>query len=309
MPRFAAIDVGSNAMRLMIGRIEGAEDNTQLHKEAFFRVPLRLGSDVFRLQRLSKETQIKLMKTMEAFRNLVEVFEPVSLKACATSAMRDSVNGPDMVTAIENQTGIKLDIISGSDEADLIFSTHIRKLLDPHQAYLFIDVGGGSTELMLYSDDLVVNSHSFNIGTVRLLNDSVDPAEWDSMRSWLKTNLNDMRAIGIGSGGNINRLNRLAKKDENRVLKRPKLHEIYKKLYSMDLDERINRFRIKPDRAEVIVHAAHIYLQVMKWGNINEIKVPKFGLVDGLIHQQYHNYINDLSAGGNRVTEEEADGH
>lgn len=309
MPRFAAIDVGSNAMRLMIARIEGEENNTQLHKEAFFRVPLRLGSDVFRQQCLSKETRIKLMKTMEAFRNLVEVFEPVSLKACATSAMRDSANGADMVAAIKAQTGIKLDIISGSAEADLIFSTHIRKLLEPNQAYLFIDVGGGSTELMLYSDEHVVNSHSFNIGTVRILNNAVDPKEWDDMCSWLKANLSDTVTIGIGSGGNINRLNRIAKKDENRVLKRAKLHQIYKKLCSMDLEERINSFRIKPDRAEVIAPAAHIYLQVMKWGNINEIKVPKFGLVDGLIHQQYHQYLNSHAAGGGCVTRGESDGN
>lgn len=292
MPRFAAIDIGSNAMRLMIARIEGDQQERQLHKEAFFRVPLRLGSDVFRLQRLSKETQIKLMKTMEAFRNLVEVFEPVSLKACATSAMRDSVNGADMVAEIKAQTGISLEIISGSDEADLIFSTYIRKTLEPHQTYLFIDVGGGSTELMLYSNGCVLNSHSFNIGTVRLLNDVVATSEWDSMRIWLKENLSDAGAIGIGSGGNINRLNRMAKKDENRILKRTKLQQMYKKLKNMDISERIDTFRIKPDRAEVIVPAAQIYLQVMKWGDISEIKVPKFGLVDGLIHQQYIHYLN-----------------
>ncbi|MCA1797684.1 MAG: hypothetical protein LC645_09145 [Geobacteraceae bacterium] len=297
MPRFAAIDIGSNAMRLMIARIEGTEDSPQFHKEAFFRVPLRLGSDVFRLQRLSKETQIKLMKTMEAFRNLVEVFEPVSLKACATSAMRDSINGEDMVAAIKAQTGISLDIISGSDEADLIFSTHIRKTLDPQQTYLFIDVGGGSTELMLYSGARVLNSHSFNIGTVRILTDAVDTSEWDSMRAWLQANLTDVCAIGIGSGGNINRLNRIAKKDENRVLKRAKLQQMYKKLRSMDVSERISTFRIKPDRAEVIVPAAHIYLQVMKWGGISEIKVPKFGLVDGLVYQQYHHYLNHADTG------------
>lgn len=292
MPRFAAIDIGSNAMRLMIARIEGDEQRRQLHKEAFFRVPLRLGSDVFRLQRLSKETQVKLMKTMEAFRNLVEVFEPVSLKACATSAMRDSANGGDMVAEIKTQTGISLEIISGSDEADLIFSTHIRKTLEPHQTYLFIDVGGGSTELMLYSDERVINSHSFNIGTVRLLNDAVDTSEWDSMRAWLKANLSDVYAIGIGSGGNINRLNRIAKKDENQGLKRQKLQQLYKELKNMDIAERIDTFRIKPDRAEVIVPAALIYLQVMKWGDISDIKVPKFGLVDGLIHQQYIHYLN-----------------
>jgi len=296
MPRFAAIDIGSNAMRLMIASIEGDNESRHLHKEAFFRVPLRLGSDVFRLQRLSKETQIKLMKTMQAFRNLVEVFEPVSLKACATSAMRDSANGGDMVAEIKAQTGISLEIISGSDEADLIFSTHIRKTLEPHLTYLFIDVGGGSTELMLYSDERVLNSHSFNIGTVRLLNDAVDASEWDSMRAWLKANLSDVCAIGIGSGGNINRLNRIAKKDENRILKRAKLQQLYKKLSLMDISERIDTFRIKPDRAEVIVPAAQIYLHVMKWGDISEIKVPKFGLVDGLIHQQYIHYRNHINS-------------
>ena len=291
MPRFAAIDVGSNAMRLMIARINTSDNNTQLYKEAFFRVPLRLGSDVFRLQRLSKETQVKLMKSMEAFRNLVEVFEPISLKACATSAMRDSENGPDVVAAIKEQTGITLDIISGSDEAELIFSTHIRKKLDPGKPYLFIDVGGGSTELMLYKDNNVVCSRSFNIGTVRILNDAVNIEEWDLMREWLRSRINGLEAMGIGSGGNINRLNRMAKKDETRVLSRSKLQQLYKNLSSMDIDTRISSFRIKPDRAEVIVPAAEIYLKVMKWGKIKELMVPKFGLSDGLIHQQYEDYL------------------
>jgi exopolyphosphatase/guanosine-5'-triphosphate,3'-diphosphate pyrophosphatase len=293
MSRFAAIDVGSNAMRLMIARIAGTEDDTRLYKEAFFRVPLRLGSDVFSRQRLSKETQIKLMKTMVAFRNLVEVFEPLSLRACATSAMRDSLNGADTVAAVEKQTGIRLDIISGSDEAELIFSTHIRKKLDPDKAYLFIDVGGGSTELMLHTNGRVARAHSFNIGTVRMLNSAVDPAEWDAMQDWLRTHLAGVDASAIGSGGNINRLNRLAKKDENRILTRSKLQQLYKKLSNLDVNERISTFRIKPDRAEVIVPAAQIYLQVMKWGGIQEIMVPKFGLVDGLVYQQYQEYMQN----------------
>lgn len=291
MSRFAAIDIGSNAVRLMIARVEEKSGHSSIRKEAFLRIPLRLGADVFKNGEISVPLQTKLIKTMEAFQNLLTVFDPLSYRACATSAMRDARNGAETVRLIEDHTGINLKIIDGQEEALTVFSSHIQQQLNPEKAYLFIDVGGGSTELLLYQKGKVTCSRSFNVGTVRILNGIIQYGEWEKMTQWVKKKVAPIAPVGIGSGGNINRLNRMAKKEEKKSLSRKTIKQIYQQINTMTLDDRMNHYGLKPDRADVIVPATLIYLKVMEWGNMSTIHVPKSGLCDGLIRQQYDEFI------------------
>ncbi|WP_321533099.1 hypothetical protein [uncultured Desulfuromonas sp.] len=297
-PCYAAIDVGSNAVRLLIARIKEG-DHPVAEKELLLRVPLRLGSDVFTLNRLSDESARCLTKTMEAFSNLISVFQPLDMKACATSAMREAKNGLDVVDQIRQQCGIELEIINGKKEAEMIFANRPDRLL-PHdcESFLYIDVGGGSTELSLYSDGELEVNESFRLGTVRLLEKVVDKSEWGRMQNWIEEHVQESQVLGIGSGGNIGRLHRLAKRSEQQAMSREQLKKVYLKLKVLDENERVSRFKLKPSRADVIVPAAKIYLAAMKWAGIEKIFVPKFGLADGIIlelhRRQQQNGDDDL---------------
>jgi len=290
MSRFAAIDIGSNAIRLMIAKVEQQQKQMTIKKEAFFRVPLRLGSEVFSQGDISTALQQKVIETMDAFQHLLTVFEPISYRAYATSAMRDASNGNFTAALITKQTGINIQIIDGQTEAQTVFSSLIQQQLDPHKTYLFIDVGGGSTELLLFRNGEIECSHSFNLGTVRMLNKKDDPTQWQQMKQWVKEKVSPAAPTGIGSGGNINRLNRMAKKEEKNLTYKS-LKQVYQHITELDINGRMNHYGLKPDRAEVIVPAAHIFLSIMAWGNISTIQVPKSGLCDGLICQQYDEYI------------------
>ncbi|MDY0190894.1 MAG: hypothetical protein RBR22_09195 [Desulfuromonas sp.] len=287
METFAAIDVGSNAVRLMIARVEVKSGRPSVQKEVFLRIPLRLGTEVFSQQRLSATAQTNLVKTMLAFRQIIEVFAPQSYRACATSAMRDAENGLETVAMVEREAGIKLEVIDGLQEAMVVFSSHVQDSLDPEQCYLFIDVGGGSTELLLYRNGEILCSNSFNIGTVRILHNTLNPAEWDKMQQWLHQQVKPYMPIAIGSGGNINRINRIVKKDSKKIMSRSTLKRIYTHLSELSIEERVILYGLKSGRADVIVPAGRIYLSAMQWAGIGSIHVPKFGLVDGLIIQQY----------------------
>ena len=282
-PCYAAIDVGSNAVRLLIARIK-ENDYPVAEKEILLRIPLRLGSDVFTLNRLSDESTRCLTKTMEAFSSLISVFRPLGVKACATSAMREAQNGLEVVEQIRQQCGIELEIIDGKKEAELIFANRPDRLL-PHgiESFLYIDVGGGSTELNLYTDGELQENESFRLGTVRLLEKAVDQKEWGRMRLWIEQHVQNKQVLGIGSGGNIGRLHRLAKRSEQQAMTREQLKKVYQKLKILDENERVSQFKLKPSRADVIVPAAKIYLSAMKWAGIEKIFVPKFGLADGII--------------------------
>lgn len=287
MNTFAAIDVGSNAVRLMIGRVKMNNGHPAVQKEVFLRVPLRLGTDVFRDRCLSCDSQNNLVKTMLAFRQIIDVFAPLGYRACATSAMRDAENGQETVDLVAREAGINLEIIDGFQEAMVVFSSHVQDGLDPQKCYLFVDVGGGSTELLLYRNGAVVCSSSFNIGTVRILYNTLDPAEWDRMQQWITDFVRPYSPVAIGSGGNINRINRIVKKDSRKILSRATLKRIYSHLSKLSIEERVILYGLKSGRADVIVPAGRIYLAVMQWGGIEAMHVPKFGLVDGLIIQQY----------------------
>jgi exopolyphosphatase / guanosine-5'-triphosphate,3'-diphosphate pyrophosphatase len=211
--------------------------------------------------------------------------------------MRDAKNGAEIIERLKKETGLTVEIIDGKNEAALVFSNHIEELLNPKHAYLYIDVGGGSTELTLYFNNKVIASRSFNIGTVRMLLDKVSKEEWDELKVWLKLNTTGIHPLsGIGSGGNINKIFKMSGKKETKHLSYEKLKGFYEMLCSYTYQERIERFDLKPDRADVIIPAAKIFLTVMKHADIEKVFVPQVGLSDGLVHQLYENNAHKLKS-------------
>lgn len=291
--KFAAIDIGSNAVRLLLAKVFENGQETTFKKESLVRIPIRLGDDAFAQQLISDQKADKLINTMIAFKHLMAAYQPLDYLACATSAMREAKNGDGVVKAVKEQSGIELSIIDGKKEADIIFSNHIAEKLDIKHSYLYIDVGGGSTELTFFSkrDNNRMLSKSFNIGTVRILNDLVSKDAWKEMKQWIKKNSREFDKVSaIGSGGNINKIFRLSLKKENKPLSYKNLKEISSFLNSYSFEERIKILGLRPDRADVIIPAAEIYLSVMKWSKIKGIFVPQIGLADGLIHILYERY-------------------
>jgi len=280
--RYAAIDIGTNAVRLLIGRVQ-LKGSPRVEKDLLVRIPLRLGNDVFSKKELSPESVRQLLETMAAFQHLISVFRPRAVRACATSAMRDSRNGVKVVTTIKEETGLQLEVIDGKQEAELIFSNRIDRQFISHSNFLYIDVGGGSTELNIFTGDHLFAYQSFNIGGVRILNGAVPPGEQQRMQQWVEEHACQADSIAIGSGGNIGRLHRMAKLEEDVPLSRRKLAQLLTSLGGLTLEERMQNFKLKPDRADVIVPAGNVYLQIMQWAGIKTIHVPKFGLADGLI--------------------------
>lgn len=280
--RYAAIDIGTNAVRLLIGRVQ-LRGAPRVEKEMLVRVPLRLGNDVYSHKELTPESVRQLLETMSSFKHLISAFRPKAVRACATSAMRESRNGPKIVEAIQQRTGLQLEVIDGRQEAELIFSNRIDRQFADLDAFLYVDVGGGSTELNLFASGRQLASHSFNLGGVRILKNAVPAGEEQRMREWLIKNARQPGLTAIGSGGNIGRLHRLAKLEQEQPLSRKKLAQVLARLDSLSLEERISTFKLKRDRADVVVPAGTIYLRVMEWAGIRTIYVPQFGLADGLI--------------------------
>lgn len=286
--KFAAIDIGSNAIRLLFTQVFETKNNAVFKKDALFRVPIRLGEDVFVNQEISNEKAEDLVNTMIAFRYLMEAYHPVEYMACATSAMREAKNGEQIVKKIKNKANIDLEIIDGKKEASIIYSTHIAEKLDKNGNYIYIDVGGGSTELSLISKTKIINSQSFNLGTVRILKKQDSKSEWEKMKYWLMENKSKYLAIeGIGSGGNINKIYKLSDKKDGKPLSYKNIKSIYDTIKLYSLNDRIEVLGLRPDRADVIVPAAEIFLSFMKWGNIKKLYVPEIGLSDGIIHVLY----------------------
>jgi len=287
--KLAAIDIGSNAARLLISEVTEREDGSpQFNKLNLVRVPLRLGFDVFDKGEISKPKLGMIIQTMKAYGHLLNVYGVKHLKACATSAMRDARNSTDIIRKVKLETGIEVSIITGDDEASYIYENHIAENLDKEHSYLYIDVGGGSTELTFFADGKLRYKESFNIGTIRLLKNMVDEKQWDEMRDHLKSNTKSKwPVIAIGSGGNINKVFSLSKKKEGKPLSLDLLKDYYKELSSVSLEDRIQVYKLREDRADVIVPALQIYINVMRWTDIPEIYVPKIGLADGLIQSLY----------------------
>jgi exopolyphosphatase/guanosine-5'-triphosphate,3'-diphosphate pyrophosphatase len=284
---FAAVDIGSNAMRLLFCRAYDVNGKPHFSKEELIRLPIRLGEDVFLNGKISDRKAEKLITAMRGFHELIKVYEVDAYRAVATSAMRDAVNGQDVIDRIRKEAGLNVEIIDGKVEAQLVFSNHIEEMLNPKHAYLYIDVGGGSTELTLYHNQKVIAAKSFNIGTVRMLLDKVEKDEWDRMKDWVKKATLGVRPLhAIGSGGNINKIFKMTKK-ENKNLSYNKLKGINDMLNSYTYAERVEVLGLKPDRADVIIHASKIFITIMKTADIEDIFVPQIGLSDGIVHDLY----------------------
>lgn len=285
----AAIDIGSNAVRLLIIEVnEEVKGKPEFNKINFVRVPLRLGFDVFEKGEIGEHKIYKLVQTIKSFAHLLNVYDVKHVKAAATSAMRDAKNGKDIVKHVLKETDIEIEILTGDREAALINQNHIAEKLDKVHSYLYIDVGGGSTELTFFDEGRMKYRESFNIGTIRLLKGQVTESNWTVMRDHLKQNTkSELPITAIGSGGNINKIFSLSKKKDGKPLSLQLLRDFHKELSSQSLHDLINIYKLKADRADVIVPALLIYINIMRWADISEIYVPKIGLADGLINALY----------------------
>lgn len=296
---YAAIDIGSNAVRLLIKEIKEEQGNAHFSKVLMLRVPLRLGFDVFDIGKISEKKEKNMIRLMKAFRHLMKIYDVKHCRACATSAMRDAKNGMDIIKQIEKKTGVHIDIIDGQEEAKIIYNNHVEHMEDQKGNYMYVDVGGGSTEINLLSEGQLVCSRSYNIGTVRMLNNAVKNSEWERLKndlaelakSYPQTNI-------IGSGGNINKLYRLADKKNKKkmTMQVSVLQELHTRLKALSLEERMEQFGMKPDRADVIIPAGEIFLTIANIIGASYIHVPVIGLSDGIIDELYLQNKNNQPA-------------
>lgn len=290
--KIAAIDIGSNAARLLIKEVKTSKKGIpEFVKLNLLRIPFRLGMDVFTTGKIGFEKQQMVLETMSVFAQLMKIYQVERYRACATSAMRDAQNKEEVLKQIKDRTGIEIDIISGDEEATLIYENHIAEKLDENFGYLYIDVGGGSTELTYYENGKMKYEHSFNIGTIRLLNQLVTKEHWNDLKEEIKSKIKGKKPIiAIGSGGNINKLFSISKTKEGTPLKLEQVRKYHQNLEKMTVEERMKKYNIREDRADVMVYALEIYTKVMRWAEISEVFVPKISLADGLIHKLYDEY-------------------
>jgi exopolyphosphatase/guanosine-5'-triphosphate,3'-diphosphate pyrophosphatase len=293
LKKYAAIDIGSNAMRLLVTNIvEEKGKETQFLKSALVRVPIRLGQDAFTVGEISEENIDRMIDAMKAFKLLMKVHKVEKYMACATSAMREAYNGREVVEINKKKSDIKIEIIDGKKEAAIIASTDLNHLLKSDQTYLYVDVGGGSTEFSLFSNGAMVVSKSFKAGTVRLLNEVVSEIVWQEIEKWIKTNVNGYDNIAlIGSGGNINKIFKMSGKQQDKPLSYSYMNSQYTFLNSLTYEQRISELGLNPDRADVIIPAIKLYLNAMKWSGAKNIFVPKIGLSDGIVKALYYGKV------------------
>ena len=283
--RLAAIDIGSNAARLLITDVVAAEKSIPVFSKInLVRIPLRLGFDVFEQGVISKQKMEMLFQTMKAYRHLCNAYEVKYIKACATSAMRDAGNSAEIIRRVKQETAIEIEVITGDMEAGLVYENHVAENMNKDNSYLYIDVGGGSTELSFFSNGIAIYKKSFNIGTIRLLKNMVTDANWDEMKDNIRAfTKGQKKVVAIGSGGNINKVFSMSKRKDGKPLTLELLRDYYKELGSVSLQERITNYSLREDRADVILPAIQIYINAMRWAGADEIYVPKIGLADGLI--------------------------
>lgn len=286
--RLAAIDIGSNAARLLISEVVETNGEPEFNKLNLVRVPLRLGFDVFEKGYISKHRIGMIFQTMKAYNHLLNVYEVSNVIACATSAMRDATNSQDIIRKVKLETGIEIEILSGDLEATIIYENHIAEHMDTDHSYMYIDVGGGSTELTFFTDSKLIYKHSFNIGTIRILKNQVTDSSWNEMKEAVKSiTKGQKKLVAIGTGGNINKVFSMSKRKDGKPLNIELLKDYYKELSAVSLADRIRLYKLREDRADVIVPALQIYVNVMRWADAEEIYVPKIGLVDGLVQHLY----------------------
>lgn len=287
--KYAAIDIGSNAMRLLVANIvEEKGKETHFSKSALVRLPIRLGQDAFTIGDISEENIDRMVDAMSAYKLLMKVHKVERYVALATSAMREATNGNEVIAIINEKAGIEIQIIDGKTEAAIIASTDLHHLLKTEKTYLYVDVGGGSTEFSLFSDGKMIASKSFKIGTVRLLNQMVNDLVWQEIEKWIKTYTNEFENVTlIGSGGNINKLFKMSGKQQDKPLSFSYVSKRYMFLNSLTYEQRVYELGLNTDRADVIVLATKIYLNAMKWSGAKQMFVPKIGLSDGIIKAMY----------------------
>ena len=292
--RFAAIDIGSNAIRLLLSAAFINETGPIFKKMTLVRMPIRLGRDAFLTGEISGQKTLELITAMKGFQHLINAYAPLAIMACATSAMRVAENGPQVCRQIQLETGINVDIISGKREAEILFKNRREAILHKDEPSMFVDVGGGSTEITVYSEGKAITSESFNIGTVRVLEDVVPRSDWKQLKNWLQTHTEAYPQLSaIGSGGNINKTFRLAGGKSGKPISYKQLKDVANYLERFTNDQRVTELGMRPDRADVILPALNIYRRVMKWGNAEQIFVPILGLADGMIHILYKKYSNE----------------
>jgi exopolyphosphatase/guanosine-5'-triphosphate,3'-diphosphate pyrophosphatase len=289
MMRIAAIDIGSNAARLLINEVtEPKKGKPEFMKLNLLRIPLRLGIDVFTSGKIGAEREEMVISSMKVFSDLMKIYKVEHYRACATSAMRDAKNGAEIIQAVKQTSGIDIEIISGDEEATLIYENHVAEGLDKDSAYLYIDVGGGSTELTFYENGEMKYERSFNIGTIRLLNHLVTDEHWKEMKEEIRKDINSKKpVVAIGSGGNINKIFSMSKTKDGKPMSAAYLKKYYKEMNGLTVAERMSRYAIREDRADVLVPALEIFNNVMTWSDIDKIFVPKISVADGLIHRIY----------------------
>ncbi len=291
--KYGAVDIGSNAIRLLVATVVEQEGKDTLFKKtSLVRVPIRLGADVFLEGKISEGNASRMVDAMKAFKLLMKTHGIKRFRACATSAMREASNGQEIAEMIEKESGISINIIDGNDEAAIIASTDLKSLIQNDKVFLYVDVGGGSTEFTVFAEGHIVASRSFKLGTVRLINDRVDESMWSEMEGWIKKETKDYQKISlIGSGGNINSIYKSSGKIIGSPLSYFYLLSYYELIKSLTYEERITELDMNPDRADVVVPATRIYLSAMKWSKAKNIFVPKIGLSDGIVRSLYNEKI------------------
>lgn len=282
--KFGAIDIGSNAARLLIGEIAKENNHTFVKKISYTRLPLRLGGDVFDNGKISDKKKADFIKTIQAFSLIAELFDVEAIRACATSAMREAKNGREVIGAIKEQTGVEIEIITGDEEARLIFGTFSLLEIERSLPYLVIDVGGGSTEITVFENGKKVAAQSFDIGTVRMLKDKVSKKDWNELQEWIQKYVNNTPHTIFGTGGNINKIHKLVGSKEKAPVSLRSINQLYNELAPLSIGERMDRYQLKPDRADVIVPALQIFQFCMKELQAKELFVPKIGLSDGIVY-------------------------
>lgn len=291
--RLAAIDIGSNAARLLIEEVKHTHSQPEFVKLNLVRIPLRLGFDVFTTGNISREKRAMILHMMRAFKALLDLYKVDAVKAYATSAMRNAKNSDSIIHEVKQKTGIKIEVINGRKEADLLYQIHAAEKINKKKSYLYVNVGGGSTELSLFSKGKSPEDFSFEIGTIRILKNSVKESQWDDLKRELKalSKKNPPNAI-IGTGGNINKIFSLSKIKDGKPITYNLLKSYYRKMSRLTTAERIKEFKLNYDRADVVVPALDIYLSVMQWSKVKTMYVPKVGLVDGIIYSLYMELID-----------------
>ena len=283
--KFGAIDIGTNAARLLIGEVEEQEKDHFVKKISYIRVPLRLGIDVFDKGKISSEKEEEFIKSIKAFKLISEVFNVTELRACATSAMREADNGKEIKKRIKKETGVEVEIIEGSEEAKLILSTFFLLDFDSKTPFVVIDVGGGSTEISIFKKGERVAAKSFPIGTLRILKDKVKSSYWKELYQWIDDKFKkNTKYMVFGTGGNINKIHKVLGKKNTEPISSKEFKELYQKMSKLSVKQRVSQFKLKPDRADVIVPAFEIYWSIIKQINLDKIYVPKIGLSDGMIY-------------------------